>query len=374
MKRGFLYQLILLALIAGVAWTIISATQANLAELGVDSSLDFFWKRAGFEIGQALIPFGADSPIARAFVVALLNTLLLAFCSIICASVLGLIVGVARLSDNWLTVKLATAYVETFRNIPSLLQIFFWYFVVLRSLPRPRESLSLGESVFLNNHGLFIPAPVPGDALPWMIAALVAGSVAMMLLRRWARKRLSHTGKRFPATLVGILLLGGTLLLVMQLCGVTWEVPVRGRFSFEGGLVLMPEFMAVVTGLSVYNAAYIAEIVRSGFSSIPRGQIEAAGSLGLSRLLVLRLIVFPQALRVIIPPLTTQYLNMFKGTSLAAAIAYPEIVSVFVGTVNNLVGQPVIIMGITLLTYSFISILIALMLHWYNRRITLSAR
>lgn len=212
-----------------------------------------------------------------------------------------------------------------------------------------------------------------GDCLPALIAVLLAGLAATVLLRQWASKRLSRTGKRFPATLAGILLVIGALLVAMQFCGVTWEVPASGRFSYEGGFVLMPEFLALVTGLSMYNATYIAEIVRSGFSSLPNGQIEAAASLGLPRPLTLRLVVFPQALRVIIPPLTTQYLNMFKGTSLAAAIAYPEIVSVFVGTVNNLVGQPVIIMGITLMTYSLISILIALMLHRYNRRIALAA-
>ncbi len=373
-NRNVVYQLILLGLIASLAYLIVSATQTNLAELGVDSSFDFLWKRAGFEIGQTLIPFNANSTIARAFLVALINTLLLAFVSIVLASILGLIIGVARLSRNWLTVKLATAYVETFRNIPSLLQIFFWYYVVLRSLPRSAESFSFSNLFFLNNHGLFMPAPLPGDSLPAMITSLVLAIIAILWLHQWAKRRLYTTGRRFPVISAGFILIIGAPLLAMLFGGGSWETPIIGRFGYQGGSVVMPEFMALVVGLSMYNATYVAEIVRSGFSSVPVGQYEAASSLGMTRLLTLRLILFPQALRAIIPPLTTLYLNIFKGTSLAAAIAYPEVVSVFVGTVNNLVGQPVIIMAITAFTYAVISLCIALVLNWYKRRIALSAQ
>lgn len=372
MKRDIVYQLTLAVVIAGIGWFVFSTTQTNLARLGVDSSFDFFFKRAGFEIGQTLIAYDADSTIARAFAVALLNTLVLAIVSIICASVLGLLIGVARMSGNWLTARLATAYVETFRNIPSLLQIFFWYFVVLRSLPRPQESLSLGNLVFLNNHGLFMPAPGVRHILPLMAIALLASIAAAVFLRRWAKRRMYANGRSFPAITIGILLIIATQFAVMLACGVSWEIPTSGRFSHQGGMVLMPEFISLVIGLSMYNATYIAEIVRSGFSSIERGQTEAAESLGMPRLLTLRRVIFPQALRVIIPPLTTQYLNLFKSTSLAAAIAYPEIVSVLVGTVNNLVGQPVIIMLVTLCTYTVISLCIALALNGYNRRVAMS--
>jgi len=372
LKRDSLYQLLLVAIIGYVAYLAISATQANLAQLGVDSSFDFFFKRAGFEIGQTLIPYSANSTIARAFAVALLNTLVLAFVSIICASILGLIIGVARLSGNWLTSRLAAAYVETFRNIPSLLQIFFWYFVVLRSLPKSQESFAFGHLVFLNNHGLFMPAPVLNGMLPVMAAVLVASVIVSTLVYQWAKRRRYRTGQGFPAIATGILLIAGAQMLVMLVGDVRWEIPASGRFGYQGGLVVMPEFISLVIGLSMYNATYIAEIVRSGFSSIARGQTEAAESLGMPRLLMLRLIIFPQALRAIIPPLTTQYLNLFKSTSLAAAIAYPEIVSVFVGTVNNLVGQPVIIMLVTLLTYTLVSLCIAMVLNWYNRRATLT--
>jgi general L-amino acid transport system permease protein len=371
-NRNVLYQLILIAVIAGIGYIIISATQTNLAQLGVDSSFDFLWKRAGFEIGQTLIPYSANSTISRAFIVALLNTLVLAFVAIACASMLGLIIGVARLSSNWLTARLATVYIEIFRNIPSLLQIFFWYFVVLRTLPQSQESFSFSNLIFLNNHGLFMPAPVLSDSLPVVISSLIAAIAATVFLSKWAKRRRFTTGKSFPVITTGCLLIIGTPIIVMAIYGVSWEIPVSGRFSYQGGFVLMPEFIALVIGLSIYNATYIAEIVRSGFNSIAHEQTEAADSLGLPRLLTLRLILFPQALRVIIPPLTTLYLNIFKSTSLAAAIAYPEIVSVFVGTVNNLVGQPVIIMAITLFTYAVISLCVALILNWYHKRIALS--
>ena len=373
-NRNVLYQLIVVAIISCIAYLVISATQTNLAELGVDSSFDFLWKRAGFEIGQTLIPFNANSTIACAFLVALINTLLLAFVSIVLASILGLIIGVARLSRNWLTARLATAYVETFRNIPSLLQIFFWYYVVLRSLPRTEESFSFGNAFFLNNRGLFMPAPVLGDSLPVVIAALLLAIIAIVLLQKWAKGRLFTMGSRFPVTSTSVILIIAAPLIAMLVGGGSWEIPVTGHFGYQRGFVVMPEFMALVIGLSMYNATYVAEIVRSGFSSVPHGQFEAASSLGLTRLLTLRLILFPQALRAMIPPLTTLYLNIFKSTSLAAAIAYPEVVSVFVGTVNNLVGQPVIIMAITALTYALISLCIALVLNWYNRRIAVSAQ
>jgi general L-amino acid transport system permease protein len=365
MRRSWIYQGLLLVAILAVLGLIVSATNANLARLGVESSIDFLWRRAGFQISQTLIPFNANSTIARAFIVALLNTLVLAATAIAGASLLGLIVGTARLSRNWLVSRLATAYVELFRNIPSLLQIFFWYLVVLRSLPNFRDSLSLGAAVQLNNRGLYLAAPeIPGGG-GWVIAGFAAAAALIIGLA---------TGRDCPVTLAAI----GLLIVVPWLAGLaggaelSWDVPQPARFGFEGGMVIMPEFMALVAGLSVYNATYIGEIVRSGFAAIPRGQLEAADALGLSRWLSFRLVLFPQALRVIIPPLTTVYLNLFKATSLAAAIAYPEIVSVFVGTVNNLVGQPVIIMGITLIIYVLVSLAIALFMNWYDRRIALT--
>ena len=378
-SREIVYQVALLVIIGTVVYLIAATTQENLARLGVDSGIDFLWKRAGFEIGQKLIPFNADSTIAHAFIVALLNTLLLAAVSIICASILGVIIGIARLSDNWLVSRLATAYIEIFRNIPSLLQIFFWYFVVLRTLPRSSESIDLFNCIFLNNRGLFLPAVSFGQGWAWIMAALLSAWALVYFLRRQERRQDSTSGRSRPgpgkANLVtswNLLILAGIAGIVVLLAGVQLQVPQETRFGYRGGIVMMPEFLSLVVGLSMYNATYIGEIVRSGFASIPRGQTEAADSLGLSRHLTVRLVLFPQALRVIIPPLTTVYLNLFKSTSLAAAIAYPEVVSVFVGTVNNLVGQPVFIMAITMAVYVFVSLCISLFLNWYNRKIALT--
>ena len=402
MKRDIAYQVALLFIIGAVVFLVAATTQQNLARLGVDSSIDFLWKRAGFEIGQKLIPFNAESTIARAFFVALLNTLALAAVSIVCASILGLIIGIARLSDNWLVSRLATAYIEIFRNIPSLLQIFFWYFVVLRTLPRSGESLEFFNCIFLNNRGLFVPSVSFGQGWGWIVAALFLAWAMIYFLRRQQRQREYSPGRTrseagraelnppFPPPLNSsweqagkresghnaawyLLILAGVVGVVILLAGSHWEVPRETRFGYRGGIVMMPEFLSLVVGLSMYNATYIGEIVRSAFTSIPRGQTEAAASLGLPRSLTIRLVLFPQALRVIIPPLTTVYLNLFKSTSLAAAIAYPEVVSVFVGTVNNLVGQPVFIMAITMAVYVFISLCIALFLNWYNGKIALTS-
>ena len=368
-QRELYWQLLLAACAAALAVLIYNTTQANLARLGVETGFGFLERRAGFEIGLALIPFSPDSSIARAFAVALLNALLLAACSIALATLLGLVIGLARLSDNWLAAKLALIYVELFRNIPALLQIFFWYFVVLRSLPRSRDSLSLMDAIFLNNRGLFLPAPeLHGQA--WLPAlALLAGFVLALLFVKWNRRRRRLSGRSLPEIVPAAVLVAGVPLLALALAGTGWSLPQAGRFGYEGGLVLLPEFLALVSGLSMYHASYISEVVRSGFLSVPRGQMEAATSLGMTRGQVLRLVMGPQALRVMLPPLTTIYLNMFKGTSLAAAIAYPEVVSVFVGTVNNLVGQPVAIMAVTLGVYVFVSLTAALLMNLYHRRI-----
>lgn len=371
-RRLIIYQCLLIAGILALGYAIFSTTQANLARLGVDSGFDFLTRRAGFEIGQTLIPFNADATIGRAFVVAVLNTLVLAATAIVCASALGFALGLARLSGNWLLARLALAYVEVFRNVPALLQIFFWYFVVLRTLPRSADSTVLWDAIVLNNRGLFLPAPVPGTNTFIIATAVLLAIVAVVALTNWAQRLRFETGRTFPVAGVGVLLLTGLPLLVALLTGMPWELPRAGRFGYAGGMVLMPEFLALVCGLSMYYATYISEIVRSSFGALPRGQLEAAESLGLPRHLVVRLILLPQALRIMIPPLTTVYLNLFKGTSLAAAIAYPEVASVFVGTVNNLVGQPVSIMAMTLVIYALVSLCIALFLNWYHRRLALS--
>lgn len=371
-RRLVIYQCLLIATILAIAYALFSITQTNLARLGVDSNFDFLFRRAGFEIGQTLIPFSASDTILRAFVVAVLNTLALAAAAIFCASVLGLGLGLARLSGNWLLARMALVYVEIFRNVPALLQIFFWYFVVLRTLPRSAHSSVLWDAVVLNNRGLFLPAPATGTDTAVVAVAVLIAITGIGILWRWARKRRYETGRTFPVAMAGAAMLFVTPLVAAWLLGVQWEFPQSGRFGYSGGMVFLPEFLALVCGLSMYNATYISEIVRSSFSALPRGQLEAADSLGLPRHLAVRLILLPQALRSMIPPLTTVYLNLFKSTSLAAAIAYPEVASVFVGTVNNLVGQPVTIMAMTLVIYALVSLGIALYLNWYQRRLALS--
>ena len=371
--RALIYQVVMLLIMVLIALAIFHTTQQNLQRLGVQSGFDFLVRRAGFDIGQSLIPYSPDSTVARAFLVALLNTFLLAGVAIALSSLLGFFIGIARLSNNWLVARLATAYIETFRNIPVLLQIFFWYFVVLRTLPRSHDSLSLFDAVFINNRGLFFPS-LSFEPGAWVIgAAALLAIAATLLLARWRKARQDKTGVRSRILPPALALLIGLPAAAAALSGMplSVEVPTLGRFSYAGGMVLIPEFLALAVGLSVYNATYIAEIVRSAFQAIPRGQTEAADSLGLPRAATLRLVVLPQALQIMIPPLTTVYLNLFKATSLAAAIAYPEVVSVFVGTVNNLVGRPLEIMAITLVIYVFVSLCIALFMNWYNRRLAL---
>ncbi len=374
MRRDWIYQLLILAALGGLVWLIVVTTQGNLERLGVDSGIDFLFRRAGFEISQKLIPYSAHSSIAMAFLVALLNTLVLALAAIVCATALGIGIGAARLSSNWLVARLGTVYVETFRNVPALLQIFFWYFVVLSTLPESGHSYRWFGLAFLNNRGLFFPAPDAGGA--WLALSIAGGIVAAFALRRVILRSRERTGRGWPLlpTMLGAVVGIPALTALALGDSLVWEIPRLGRFSYEGGFVLMPEFLALVVGLSVYHGSYIAEIVRSGFKAVAPGQREAAQALGLSAGVVFRQVLFPQALRSIVPPLTTVYMNLFKGTSLAAAIAYPEVVSVLVGTVNNLVGQPVVIMALTLLVYVAFSLAIAAFMNWYNRRIALTER
>lgn len=372
---AFFWQLILLVIVSIVAFAIFYTTQSNLERLGVHSGFDFLWQRAGFAIGQSLIGYSPDSPIIVALVVAFLNTLVLALTAILLSTALGFVIGVSRLSGNWLLSQLANAYVEIFRNIPVLLQIFFWYFIVLSALPDLPNSLSLLETVFLSNRGLYLPAPVMREGF-WHVAGLaVATFLAIRLFQRRKRRMYPASGlslwhRLFVTILVIVLLL---LLAWLAVSFVSWEVPRRGRYNYTGGLVLTPEFTALAVGLAMYNASYIAEIVRSAFESVPRGLIEAADSLGFRRITTLRLISLPLALRVILPPLANVYLNLFKSTSLAAAIAYPDVMSVFVGTVNNSIGQPLEIMTLTLLCYALVSLFMALLMNLYQRKYALES-
>jgi len=322
-------------------------TVDNLAQKGIVSGFDFLWRRAGFSISPHLVPYGPDSTFARALLVGVLNTLLLAAIAVVLATILGILVGVARLSPNFLARSLATGYVETFRNIPLLLQVFFWYFGVLRALPRPRESVDMLGLVFINNRGLYIPVPEAGPGL-WLVLLAPLGAAAIILLRR--------RGLRGAAPIVAVSLLAAAIVAVFA---VRWEVPRLEGFNFAGGAVLSPELVAIATALSMYQAAFIAETIRGGILAVPRGQSEAARSLGLREAPILRLVVLPQALKAIAPPLATIYLSTLKSSSLGAAIGYPELVSVFAGTTLALVGQAVEIMSITLVIYLAIGLAVS---------------
>ncbi len=374
--RGWLFQIMTLAIVGALFWTLFDNLQVNLANRGISTGFGFLDSEAGFGIISHLIDYSESSSYGQAFLVGLLNTLLVSFIGIILATLLGILVGVARLSSNWLISRLALGYVELIRNIPLLLQIFFWYFAVLRSLPSPRQSINWGDAIFMNNRGIYLPSPLPGEG--FSLAGWVFGFalVASLLLFRWARRRQHRTGKLFPYWSVSMGLLIGLPLLTQALQGfpLSWELPVLRGFNFRGGIVMIPEFLALLLALSIYTASYIAEIVRAGIQAVNRGQSEAALSLGLTRGQTLRLVVLPQALRVIIPPLTSQYLNLLKNSSLAAAIAYPDLVSVFAGTVLNQTGQAVEVIGITMGVYLLISLSISMLMNWYNHKMRLVER
>jgi general L-amino acid transport system permease protein len=358
---------VLAGALALAAW-FVGNTLDNLSERGIASGFGFLDSTAGFSIIFTLIDYSELSTYGRAFLVGLLNTLLVSAVGIVAATILGVLVGVARLSANWLVARLATVYVETFRNIPLLLQIFFWYFAVLGAMPQPRASLSLFALIFLNNRGLYLPKPLPTPDFWIATALLAAGAAAAVLLWRRARVRGVATRSR-AAFLLALALVPAAAAALLGEPVAGWSLPHPAGFGFEGGAVLIPEFVGLVLGLSLYTGAYIAENVRSGILAVDKGQREAAAALGLSRGRTLRLVILPQAMRVIVPPLTSHYLSLTKNSSLAAAIGYPELVSVFAGTVLNQTGQAVEVIAITMAVYLSISLVIAGAMNLYNRRV-----
>jgi general L-amino acid transport system permease protein len=375
--RAIAYQVLTLLAVVAFAAYIINNTMDNLARQGIASGFGFLDKPAGFGIPQSLIAYNELSPNMRVFWVGLLNTILVAIIGIALATVLGFAIGLARLSSNWLVARLATIYIETIRNVPLLLQILFWYFAVLQALPAPRDSMAfLGDLFFLNNRGFYAPKPVFEPGFGWVALAFLVAVVATIGIARWARRRREATGQPFNTFSVGAGLLIGLPLLVYLLAGMplVFEHAEMGRFKLEGGLVLLPELVALALALSIYTAAFIAETVRAGILSVSHGQIEAAHALGLKHGQTLRLVVIPQALRVIIPPLTSQYLNLTKNSSLAVAIGYPDFVNVFTGIVLNQTGQAVEVIAMTMGVYLTLSLLTSAFMNWYNRRIALVER
>ncbi|MCG6200966.1 amino acid ABC transporter permease [Psychromonas antarctica] len=376
-KRSVIYQLCALILVFLCAYYFTTNMFENIAKRGITTGFSFLNETAGFGISQSLIAYSdSSSNYLDVFVVGLLNTLMVSVIGIIIASILGLLLGIGRLSSNFLISKMSLVYIETFRNIPILLQILFWYNVVLAALPSPRNSLDYLGSVFLNNRGLQLPEPIfESGSLAILIAFLLA-CVAVIFLSKWAVKRHNLSGEEFPLVKVSLAILILSPLLVYFLSGqpISAEYPILKGFNFQGGLNVLPEFMALVFALSIYAATYIAEAVRAGIQSIAKGQTEAAESLGLKKSIVLRKVILPQALRVIIPPVINQYLNLLKNSSLATAIGYPEIVTLFSGTTLNQVGQAVEIILMTMAVYLTFSILISLLLNWVNAKMEIKGR
>ncbi|MFG6176492.1 amino acid ABC transporter permease [Halomonas sp. THAF12] len=374
--RALVIQAVLLLGLAALIVMLVTNTLANLEARGITTGLGFLQERAGFSIPQSLIAYSGDSTYGRTFVVGLLNTLLVSGLGIVAATVIGFAVGISRLSSNWLLARLAAAYVEIFRNIPLLVQILFWYFAVLQALPSPRQSLSLFEALFLNVRGLVMPAPVaqPGfDATLWALALAVAAVVGLAL---YARRLQARTGRALPVYRLGALILVGMPLAVFLVTGrpLAWDVPALAGFNFKGGVTIIPELMALWLALSIYTASFIAEIVRSGIQSVPSGQVEAARAISLPGNITLRKIVIPQAMRVIVPQLTSQYLNLIKNSSLATAIGYPDLVAVFAGTTLNQTGQAIEIIAMTMAVYLLISLVVSALMNLYNARTLMKER
>lgn len=374
--RALVPQFVLVALLLWLGYQFALNAGANLAAQGITSGFGFLANTAGFGVNQSLIPYSESDTYGRVFFVGLLNTLLVAALGIVVATVLGFVIGIARLSPNWLFARLAGGYVELIRNLPLLFQILFWYLTLLGTLPGPRQSISIWGALFLNNRGLILPAPVVATGAGYVLAAFLAGGVAAVALAWWAKRRQERTGRRFPALWGGLGLIIGLPLVAAWAAGlpISFERPELRGFNFVGGFRLIPEFVALLLALSLYTAAFIAEIVRAGIAAIPRGQMEAALALGLARGLMLRLVVVPQALRVIVPPLTNQYLNLTKNSSLAIAIGYPDLFAVFAGTTLNQTGQAIEIIGITMAVYLFMSLLTSVLMNWYNAHITVAER
>jgi general L-amino acid transport system permease protein len=375
--RNIVYQVVLIGIVAFLVYGAASNAIYHLNKAHIASGFGFWNTTAGFDISQTLIQYSAEgSTYGRAFWVGLCNTLLVAGLGIILATILGFIVGIARLSDNWLVAKTATGYVEILRNTPLLLQLLFWYNAVLKALPDLHDSIRLPAGSFLNNRGLFLPAPVFLYGFDAVVAAFAVGVVAAIGFYIWARKRQERTGRQAPVLWTTLGLIVGLPLVVFAIKGfpLSFSYPQAGRFNINGGLELLPEFGALLFGLTTYTAAFIAEVVRAGILSVSRGQTEAAYSLGLQPGPTLRLIVVPQAMRVIIPPLTSEYLNLTKNSSLAVAIGYPDLVEIFTGTVLNQTGQAVEVVAITMLVYLTISLSTSLLMNLYNQRMALVER
>ncbi|CAB3657475.1 hypothetical protein LMG26690_00385 [Achromobacter animicus] len=369
-----MYQALALALVGAAVWFLVHNTLHNLSLRNIATGFGFLNREAGFAIGESVIAYTPADTYGRAIFAGILNTLRVGLLALIAATVLGVFIGIGRLSKNWLVNKITSVYVEVMRNVPLLLQLFFWYALITENMPGPRQAHNPLPGVFISNRGLKVPG-LEGASLDWVLCGLGLAILAIIAVGHWATKRQEATGQPFKLgrTAIGLLVAFPVVGWLASGASLTLDMPALKGFNFVGGLTLSPEFVALFLGLTVYTSAFIAEVVRSGIQAVNNGQWEAAGSLGLPRRLVLRLVILPQALRVIIPPMTSQYLNLLKNSSLAVAIGYPDIVSV-VNTTLNQTGQAIEGILIIMAAYLTVSLSISIFMNWYNKRIALVER
>ncbi len=374
--RGIIFQVLTIIGLVAFLWYIGSNTVANIEQRGIKTGFAFLNSTAGFGIDESPIEFSQSDTHFRVFLVGLSNTLIIGFVGIVFATLLGLIIGVLRLSNNWLIKKIAAAYIDLFRNIPVLLQILFWYNVVLKALPVPRQSIELAGGIFMNNRGLYIPRPEWNTTTMAVIASFFVVAIIIYFINKWANKRQEETGEYFPVILVGIamFIIVPTITYFLSGANFNFDYPQLKGFNFRGGKSISPEFLALTFALVIYTATFIAEAIRSGIEAVKKGQKEAAASLGLSPYQSLKLVVLPQAIRIAIPPTINQYLNLIKNSSLATAVGYPEIVTVFSGTSLNQTGQAIEIIAMTMLVYLTISLIVSAILNWFNHKMKIKER
>ncbi|CAC9653296.1 amino acid ABC transporter permease [bacterium endosymbiont of Bathymodiolus sp. 5 South] len=374
--RAFLFQVIILVLIVSFFYNAVGNLLNNIESRGIHTGFDFLGVESGFDIAEHLIDYSSTSSNLRVFYVGLINTIVVSVVGIIFASIIGLVIGIARLSNNWLIAKLAGGYIELFRNIPILLQILFWYNLVLVSFPSPKQSFELFGSVFVNLRGIYLPKPIVTEGFIWVMVALVLGIALRALVKRHFNRVHDESGVETNTLAYSLLLLLVLPVMVYLILGspMVFDYPVLKGFNFKGGMSLSPEFLSLAFALSIYTATYIAEAIRSGIESVSKGQKEAALAMGLTPRQSLRLVVLPQALKLAIPPIINQYLNLTKNSSLAAAIGYSELVSVFAGTMLNQVGQALEIIFMTMMVYLAISLMISLILNIVNHKMSIKER
>jgi general L-amino acid transport system permease protein len=374
--RDLFWQVAISAALVLLTVFFVRNASQNMVNAGIASGFDFLWRSAGIEVAFTLTGYKASDTIWALFWAGVANTLFIALISMVLATLLGFIIGLARLSSHWLLSTLAGAYVEFVRNIPLLFFVLFWYFGIIAALPQPKDSVNLFSAIFLSNRGLTVPVVQNGAPFQWALGAILLGIVAQWFVARWASRRKAATGRDTPTIAIGLVLCGVLPIVALIWAGLStsWDMPRAGRFNLQGGTVIIPEFVALLAALVTYTAGFVAEIVRGGISAVVKGQREAGAALGFKPAQILRFIVIPQAMRVMIPPMTSQYLNVLKNSSFGAAIAYPDVVSLFMGSALNDTGQAIEIIAMTLAVYLFIGLIVSALMNWYNARIALVTR